>query len=217
MDTNALTQGLASYLCIVVIITVHEFGHAWMASRCGDDTARSLGRVTLNPIAHIDPIGTVILPLLVVLLSASGNSDLARFIIGWGKPVPVNPLNFRHRVRDDILVAMAGPAMNVLLAIAVMAVARVAVLGDVKPVIDAAVMMAMLSMFLCFFNLLPVPPLDGSHVMKYLVRMKHETFLQISRYGFFIVIVLVQLKPVVHFLSSATMKSVALLAWAFRF
>jgi Zn-dependent protease len=217
MDTKLLAEGLASYLCIVVIITVHEFGHAWMASRCGDDTARSLGRVTLNPIAHMDAIGTVVLPLLVVLLSASGSSDLARFIIGWGKPVPVNPLNFRHRVRDDILVAMAGPTMNVLLAIAVMAVGRAAILANSPPIINAALLMAMLSMFLCFFNLLPVPPLDGSHIMKYIVRMKHETFLQISRYGFFIVIVLVQIKPVVHFLQSATMKSLALLAWAFRF
>jgi len=216
MDTNVLAQGLASYLCIVVIITVHEFGHAWMASKCGDDTARSLGRVTLNPIAHMDPIGTVVLPLLVVLLSAGGSS-LAGFIIGWGKPVPVNPLYFRNRVRDDILVSMAGPAMNILLTIVVMAVGRAAVAANSPPVIDAALMMAQLSMFLCFFNLLPVPPLDGSHVMKYLVRMKEETFLQISRFGFFIVIVLVQIKPVVYFLSSLTMKSVALVAWAFRY
>jgi Zn-dependent protease len=215
MDNEVLAQGLARYLCIVVIITLHEFGHAWAASKCGDDTARSLGRVTLNPIAHMDPIGTVVLPLLVVLLSASGSS-LAGFIIGWGKPVPVNPLYFRHRVRDDILVSMAGPAMNVLLTIVVMAVARAAQAANVIPVTQAALMMAELSMFLCFFNLLPVPPLDGSHVMKYVIRMKHETYLQISRFGFFIVIVLVQIPAVMHFLGKATRLSVALLARAFH-
>ena len=108
-----LSVGLAQYLCVVVIITFHEFGHAWMASRCGDDTARHEGRVTLNPLAHIDPIGTVLIPLLVLWLAMSGQGKLASFIIGWGRPVPVNPFNLRHRVRDDILVSMAGPAMKI--------------------------------------------------------------------------------------------------------
>ena len=96
MHTAALFEGLKGYAFILVIITLHEFGHAWMAWKCGDDTAHSLGRVTLNPIAHMDLIGTVILPLLIVVLAASGRPDLATFIIGWGKPVPVNPANFRH-------------------------------------------------------------------------------------------------------------------------
>src|SRR6185436_3393621 len=114
MDQKALFEGLAAFLCTIVIITFHEFGHAWAAWRCGDDTARLQGRVTLNPVAHMDLIGTVVLPLLAVLLRASG-SGLAGFIIGWGKPVPVNILRLRRRGLDDMLVAMAGPMMNVLI------------------------------------------------------------------------------------------------------
>ena len=215
MDPHALTEGLKSYAFVLVIITLHEFGHAWMASKCGDDTARSLGRVTLNPIAHMDPIGTVVLPLLVVLLSASGSHALASFIIGWGKPVPVNPNNFRHGVRDDISVAMAGPAMNIILALLVMGLVRLALMADAPSLVDAGVRLALLSMFLCYFNLLPVPPLDGSHVMKHLVGMKPETYFKLCRYGFFIVIVLMQIKPVVNFLTTVTWKSVALLIWLF--
>jgi Zn-dependent protease len=86
MNPQALLEGLASYLCIVIIITVHEFGHAVAAVRLGDDTPRLQGRVTLNPIAHMDPIGTVALPLLAMILGAMG-SGLAGFIIGWGRPV----------------------------------------------------------------------------------------------------------------------------------
>src|ERR1051325_9265295 len=162
MDTNALLHGLVLYLCFIPILTFHEFAHAWVAWKCGDPTARDLGRVTLNPIAHIDAIGTVVLPLLAVTLGAAG-SGLASFIIGWGKPVPVNIANLRHRRRDDTLVALAGPAMNVVLAIVVMAIARLALApgGEASnKIAEAGVTLATLSLFLCFFNLLPVQPLD---------------------------------------------------------
>ena len=129
MDPQVLTQGIAQWLCIVVIITLHEFGHAWMATRCGDDTARLLGRVTLNPLAHIDPIGTVALPLLALLLTAGGAGAAAGFIIGWGKPVPFNPQNLKRRGLDDVLIAMAGPAMNVVLTVVVMGIWRVTMLA----------------------------------------------------------------------------------------
>jgi Zn-dependent protease len=216
MHTATLLDGLRSYVFILVIITLHEFGHAWMASRCGDQTARSLGRVTLNPIAHMDLIGTVVLPLLVVLLAATGATTLAGFIIGWGKPVPVNPNNLRRPVRDDILVAMAGPVMNVLLSLVVVGLVRVAVVTGANPLINPALMLALLSMFLCFFNLLPIPPLDGSHVMKHLVRMRQETFFNLCRYGFFIVILVMQIQAVQKLLQTATWKSVALMLALFR-
>jgi Zn-dependent protease len=215
MHTAALLDGLMGYAFLVAIVTVHEFGHAWMAWKCGDDTARSLGRVTLNPIAHMDLIGTVILPLLIVVLAASGSSNLARFIIGWGKPVPVNPSNFQHPIRDDIAVAMAGPAMNVLLAFLAAGVAKAALLAGATVVVDPALRLALLSMFLCFFNLLPIPPLDGSHLMKYLVRMSPKTFFNISRFGFFIVIAVMQVPQVRDFIQKTSWKSVALLMAVF--
>ncbi|MFM1769697.1 MAG: hypothetical protein RJA22_2226 [Verrucomicrobiota bacterium] len=208
MNPEALSQGLAAYLCVVLIVTVHEFGHAWMASRCGDDTARSQGRVTLNPLAHIDMLGTVIIPLLMIVLTSTGQGRLAGFLIGWGKPVPVNPSYFRHRVRDDILTAMAGPFMNVVLMVAALMAARVAAFGNVDVVIEAGLQMASISMYLFFFNLIPVPPLDGSHVLRHAVGMREETFLNFSRYGFFVVVVLIQIPLVRQFLGVATMTSV---------
>lgn len=211
MDTSMLSYGLAQYLCVVVIITFHEFGHAWMASKCGDDTARHEGRVTLNPIAHIDPIGTVLLPLLVLLLTMGGHGKLASFIIGWGRPVPVNPFNLRHRVRDDILVSMAGPAMNVALSLLAVVVWRIGAIANSEPIVSSAFMLMWLSMFLFFFNMIPVPPLDGSHIMKHVIQMPDETYYAISRYGFFIVVVLMNIPGVQTGLAKMTRGSIYVL------
>ena len=217
MNLEVLAQGLSGYLCVVLIITVHEFGHAWMASRCGDDTARLLGRVTLNPSAHIDPLGTVLLPLLAVFLSASGNAGVAGFIIGWGKPVPVNIGNLRHRVRDDILVSMAGPAMNIVIALAAMLVGRIALAAEMNLIVEATMMMTVISMFLFFFNLIPIPPLDGSRVMRHVVGMGEEAYANLTRYGFFILIIAIQIPAVQKGLSVATRLSVAFLRWMFLY
>lgn len=208
MNSQVLMEGLATYLCLVLIVTVHEFGHAWMASRCGDDTSRNQGRVTLNPLAHIDTLGTVIIPLAMLFLTATGQGRIAGLLLGWGRPVPVNPSNFRHRVRDDILISMAGPAMNVVLMLAALIGARAAGLFQLDAVVQAGIKMASLSMYLFFFNLLPVPPLDGSHVMRHVVGMKEETYLAIGRYGFFIVIVLFQIPLIRDLLGLATTWSV---------
>lgn len=217
MNLDVLAQGLSGYLCVVLIITVHEFGHAWMASRCGDDTARLLGRVTLNPSAHIDPLGTVVLPLLAVILSATGNGGMAGFIIGWGKPVPVNIGNLRHRVRDDILVSMAGPAMNIVLALVAMLVGRVAMAAEMNLIVEAAMLMTVISMFLFFFNLIPIPPLDGSRVMRHVVGMGEEAYANLTRYGFFILIIAIQIPAVRGGLGMATGLSVAFLRWLFLY
>ena len=217
MDMSLLSVGLAQYLCVVVIITFHEFGHAWMASKCGDDTARHEGRVTLNPIAHIDPIGTVLIPFMALWLTMGGQGNLAGLMIGWGRPVPVNPFNLRHRVRDDILVSMAGPAMNVALSILAIVVWRAGLAVRSEPIASSAFMMIWLSMFLFFFNLIPVPPLDGSHVMKHLVQMPDETFWAISRYGFFIVILLLQIPGVKVGLAKLTYGSFIVLRWLVGF
>ncbi len=214
MNWADLSNGLAGYLCFVLIITVHEFGHAWMASRCGDDTARLLGRVTLNPAAHLCPVGSVLLPLLSVLLVANGAGHVANFIIGWGKPVPVNIGNLRHRVRDDIYVTLAGPAMNVVIAFAAVVVARLAVGADVTLVAEAAMRLAIISMFICFFNLIPVPPLDGSRVMRHIVGLGEEAFMNLTRFSYIILIIVVQIPVVQMAMSVATYTSVGLMSWA---
>jgi len=101
MDPKSIIDGLLLYLSLVILLTFHEFGHAWMAWKCGDETARSQGRVSLNPLVHIDLIGTVFFPLLAIFLNASG-SGLSRFIIGWAKPVPVNFFRLRNPKRDMV-------------------------------------------------------------------------------------------------------------------
>jgi Zn-dependent protease len=204
MDQRFLLDGLITYLCFLPILTFHEFGHAWAAWKCGDDTARLQGRVSLNPVVHLDLVGTVILPLLSIFLRAA-NSSLAAFIIGWGKPVPVNINNLRHRRRDDVLVSLAGPGMNILLAFGFLALAKVVVLLNVTSVAPILDRFATLSLYLCFFNLLPVPPLDGSHVLKNAIRMGDEAYFRFSQYGLIVIIVLLQFSWVNELLAGATL------------
>jgi Zn-dependent protease len=204
------------YVCFLPVLTFHEFAHAWVASKCGDDTARMRGRVSLNPVVHIDLLGTIVLPLLAIGLTVA-NSALAGFIIGWGKPVPVNPANFGNRRRDDTLVALAGPVMNILLAIVALAGARVAAAAGLTSLVAIGGQLALVSLFLCFFNLLPVPPLDGSHVLKNVVGMAEETYWHLCRYGFVIVILVIQIPFVLELISQATNVSMALIVGALRF
>ncbi|HRZ37283.1 MAG TPA: site-2 protease family protein [Candidatus Paceibacterota bacterium] len=195
MNSEAIINGLLGYVCLLIVLTFHEFAHAWTAWKFGDDTARLQGRVSLNPIVHMDRVGTVMLPLLVVLLQAA-DSRLAGFIIGWGKPVPVNPYNLRHRRWQDTLVALAGPAMNVVVAGVAVVLARGFQLAHIGAFSEVAQMLAVISLLLCFFNLLPVPPLDGSHLFKNLIGMSDELYMRISRFGLLIVILLLQFPPV---------------------
>lgn len=138
-------------------LTIHEFSHAWMANRLGDPTAKDQGRLTLNPIKHIDPIGLLML-------------YIAHF--GWAKPVPVNPLNFKNKDRDDMLVSLAGPASNFLTAFIAGIVLRIWVLMDQSvlftdnPIFFMINFSLFINLVLAFFNLIPVFPLDGSHVLR---------------------------------------------------
>ena len=190
MDST-LADGLIQYLMLVALLTFHEFGHAWTAWKCGDDTARLQGRVSLNPVVHMDPIGTVLLPLVMIFMPGAG-----RFLIGWAKPVPVNPYNLNKPKRDDILVTMAGPGMNLLLAVILVAAAKACLVFNSEPAAEYFVQAAGLSLVLCFFNLIPVPPLDGSHVLRVVTGMSHETYANFARFGFIIVIVLLQIQMV---------------------
>ena len=167
-------------------ISIHESAHAWTANRCGDPTARMLGRVTLNPIKHIDPIGTILLPVIALVSHFP--------MIGWAKPTPVNPANFRNEVRDDILTSIAGPISNLMVAsIAVVGLALISLSGQtghmivqimaqtyggavgmlsgtpsiLLPIAGMLYWFMFLNVLLAAFNLIPVPPLDGSHVLRH--------------------------------------------------
>jgi Zn-dependent protease len=211
MNSSFVIDGLITYLGLIVLLTFHEFGHAWMALKCGDDTARLQGRCSLNPIVHIDPIGTVLLPLMMVFLPFG----VSRFMIGWAKPVPVNPYRLRHPKGDDILVTMAGPAMNLLLAIFLVAMARVGLFLGSADATELCLRMASLSLLLCFFNLIPIPPLDGSHVLRNLIGMSHETYWQLSRFSFIAIIVVVNIPYVQQALNTVTFGTLSGLAFCF--
>lgn len=207
METQALINLLLTYICLLIVITFHEFAHAWVAWKCGDPTAKALGRVSLNPLVHMDPIGTVALPLLALFLVAA-DSRLAGFIIGWGKPVPVNPFNLSRRRLHDNLISAAGPAMNVVLAFGAVILAKLLVLAGQGPLAEFAVLLAIISLFLCFFNLLPIPPLDGSHLLKNAIGMSDERYYMLCRYGFLIVILVIQIpfvRQAIHFATFGTL------------
>jgi Zn-dependent protease len=170
---------LFQLIVFLFAISIHESAHAWMANRCGDPTARMLGRISLNPIRHIDPVGTVLLPLIALVTHFP--------MLGWAKPTPVDPRNFKNLVWDDILTTLAGPASNFIVAtsaaIVLAAIALIAPGG--RPAVGSVLnglilsdsLLVPVSLFLYelmainivlgVFNLIPVPPLDGSHVLRH--------------------------------------------------
>ena len=182
-----IAQIAIGFIVLLFSLTVHEMAHAWTADRLGDPTARLLGRVTLNPVAHADPIGTVLFPLIAMITGAP--------LIGWAKPVPVNIRQLRHHERDYVLVAAAGPASNIVMAVAaalllaVMPISPV-VLGEANasaPLASLLTQMVRLNILLAVFNMLPIPPLDGGNVLSGLLpRRIAYTFDQIRPYGFLI-------------------------------
>jgi Zn-dependent protease len=176
-------------LPILFAITVHEAAHGWMAKRLGDRTAEMLGRVSLNPLKHIDPIGTILVPLLVFLMSG--------FVFGWAKPVPVNYRNLHNPRRDSALVALAGPGANLLMALlwAMAILLGVALLQTTQwfavPLILMGVAGVLFNTVLMALNLLPILPLDGGRVLNSLLPPRMAvTYSKLEAYGLIIVIVL---------------------------
>jgi Zn-dependent protease len=206
MDFNAMIDGLIRYISLVILLTFHEYGHAWMATKCGDDTARSMGRCSLNPLVHIDPIGTFLIPMMQIFLPG-----LSGLLIGWAKPVPVNPNNLRNAKLDDILISMAGPWMNLLLAALLFGFAKLGMIAGAATVVKYCSMSAILSLGLCFFNLIPIPPLDGSRVVRVLIGMSHETFYQFAQYGFIILILVINFTPIPNLVGSVVWASASIM------
>ncbi len=191
-----LRNGLILYIILVASLSVHEWAHAYSADRLGDDTPRSQGRVTLNPLVHMDLFGTVIFPLMFIFVFDS------RFFFGWGRPVMVNISNFRHRTRDHIIVTLAGPGSNLLLAF-LGAVVGGFVYGFDSNTFELFSLVIGLNVVLAVFNMIPMPPLDGGQIMRHVVGMSEETFMNLSRWGFLILIVAINLPPIRYALGVA--------------
>lgn len=186
MDELTLVQKIVVWVVPVIFaITVHEVAHGWVAKLCGDKTAWMLGRLTLNPIKHIDPVGTILVPGL--MLATTG------FVFGWAKPVPVIPRNLHNPKRDMALVAIAGPAANFLMALAWVLFIRLALFINMAeysmPMIYVGIAGIMINIVVGLPNLLPIPPLDGSRIVSWLLPAQWDRYYQyVERYGFFILI-----------------------------
>ncbi len=176
-------QTLLIYIIpLLFAITLHEAAHGWVASKLGDHTARMMGRVTLDPTKHIDPIGTIAIPL-VLLLSSSG------FIFGWAKPVPINFNALRNGKNGMIWVALAGPGANIFMAICWLFVMIIAINMNIAVLIEMGRIGILVNCVLAVFNLLPIPPLDGSRVISALLpnRLAYQ-YNQLEEYGLYILL-----------------------------
>ena len=176
-------QTLLIYIIpLLFAITLHEAAHGWVASKLGDHTARMMGRVTLDPTRHIDPIGTIAIPL-VLLLSSSG------FIFGWAKPVPINFNALRNGKNGMIWVALAGPGANIVMAICWLFVMIIAINMNIAALIEMGRVGILVNCVLAVFNLLPIPPLDGSRVISALLpnRLAYQ-YNQLEQYGLYILL-----------------------------
>jgi Zn-dependent protease len=187
-----IALGLTTYVVLLFSLSVHESAHAWMAWRLGDETAMRLGRVSLNPIVHIDPVGTLLFPLIQIFTNVP--------LLGWAKPTPYNPANFRRDVSmrtGHVLVAAAGPVSNFLLALVFTGVLVVLVRGGLVQSRDSffltlTVLGIQLNVLLALFNLIPIPPLDGSKVASFGLRgeLGDKYDRVVGPYGFVILMVL---------------------------
>lgn len=193
MDDLSIPQRFAVWvLPVIFAVTVHEVAHGWVASRLGDNTAKNLGRLTLNPIKHIDPIGTILVPAVLLYLGG--------FLFGWAKPVPVNWHNLKNPKKDMILVALAGPGANLIMAILWALVIKLGfVLADQNPTIGMPLIYTgyagiFINLILMTLNLLPIPPLDGSRVLAgFLPNQLAYQFSKLERWGFPILVALIAL------------------------
>jgi Zn-dependent protease len=195
MNPNTLFQIATWLIPLIIAIVFHEVSHGLVARRLGDPTAAERGRLTFNPIRHVDPFGTVILPLVLALSHAP--------IFGWAKPVPVNYRRLRHPRRDMVLVALAGPGMNLLLAVfgAVVLAATLSFSADPNSlattlVAGNALNFVLINIFLAVFNLLPIPPFDGGHVVQGLLPpAAAASFAKVGRYSLLVLIALLLVLP----------------------
>jgi len=167
------------FIILVFSAILHEVFHGYAAYRLGDDTAYKMGRITLNPLAHIDPIGSILLPLFLYFTSNGA------FVFGWAKPVPYNPFKLKNIRRDSAILAFAGPLANILIALVFGILIRLFLFWGLSSILPFFSIIVVINLVLAIFNLIPLPPLDGSKILFYFFHSKElEIFL--NRYGLFL-------------------------------
>jgi len=203
IDILNLVSHLIIYMVVLLLaISAHEAGHAWMSYKFGDDTAYMLGRVTLNPVAHTDPIGTLLIPIISFLFGAVGGALGSIPLIGWGKPTPVNPRNWTNYKLANVMVSVAGVLANLILLIIGIVLAKIMMTqgftvgdffrGSQNPIAIFVGNLMMLNLSLFVFNLLPFPPLDGSKILSTFLPASFEPILNLlEQYGFLILMFLI--------------------------
>ena len=202
-DILNLVSHLVIYMVVLLLaISCHEAGHAWMSYKFGDDTAYMLGRVTLNPIAHTDPIGTLLIPIISFILGSVGGAMGSIPLIGWGKPTPVNPRKWTNYTWGNVMVSIAGVLANLILLIIGVVAAKIMMTqgfgirdffgNATNPIAIFVGNLMMLNLSLFVFNLLPFPPLDGSKILStFLPESVQPVFALLEQYGFLILMFLI--------------------------
>jgi Zn-dependent protease len=201
-----MTSGLLAHLVIFMVvlllaISAHEAAHAWMSNRFGDDTARLLGRITLNPAAHIDPIGTLLIPIASFVIGSMGGAVARIPLIGWGKPTPVNPLRWRNKDVANVMVSAAGIMANLFIAIITFIIFKVLLMTGAGEAIPESLRepvgilleyLLTMNISLAVFNLLPFPPLDGSKILETFLPASAQPILAVmEQYGYLILMLLI--------------------------
>ena len=184
-----IATGIVTWMILAASIALHEWGHAYSADKLSDQLPRAQGRVTLNPLAHLCPIGTGVIPLLAIF------GILPFLIIGWGKPVQVSLPNPKTRARDDMVITACGPLMNAVIALVASIAAGLLFRFGNTDLVRLCNLIIQINATLIVFNLLPIPPLDGSHFLKYAVRMSDESYMRFSSWGILILLVLINIRP----------------------